>query len=175
MHNTSLLKCFLVSSLFSAFAFPAFAASNNCEALIKDVPGTYKLVKRTMPDGTVLSGPKVQGTTIFTKEGHRVTAVSINTSEDTFSAALQTEYSITGKEFSDTLSALVLQDGKSSAQYKFNQPKATAPVVCNTGTLVVENPPYDPLATLSFTKSGMTASLNKGPEAGAVDEWVRLK
>ena len=155
-------------------ATSAFAAESSCESMIKDIPGTYNLVKRTLTDGTVLSGKNVQGTTIFTNDGRRVTAVAINSGKNKFSASVQTEYSFSSTKFSDALNALVLQEGSAPTVYKFNHPKTSVPIVCDNGKLIIKNPPDDPLSTMTFTKNGMTAVLNKGGDSGSVDVWEKV-
>ncbi|HEV2614732.1 MAG TPA: hypothetical protein VGV92_08505 [Gammaproteobacteria bacterium] len=170
----NILKLAVLGAALSVFTVSAFAENNSCEDIIKNIPGTYTLVKRTMPDGTVYSGKQVQGTTMFAKDGHRVTAVTVDEGKRIFSAAVQTDYSLTSKEFTDTLDALVVQDGSAPLISEHNQPKKSVPVVCEDEKLTIKNPPVDPLSSLTFTKTGMTAVLNKGSDAGAIDEWKKV-
>ena len=168
----SLEHALILSILF--YSSSLFASDQNCESIVNDFPGTYTLVKRTLLDGTVLSGSKVQGTTIFTKNGFRVTAVAIKSDKDTFSVAVQTRYSLSSTQFSDKLTALVLQEGTSPIVYQFDHPKSSVPVVCKKGELIINNPPNDPLSTLIFTQTSMTAVLNKGADSGAVGVWKKV-
>ena len=157
------------------FSTAAFATTDNCGTLIKDVPGTYTLVKRIMPNGTTLSGSNVQGVTIFSPDGYRVTTVAIDAGNTIFSAGAQTKYSFTSTSFSDKLIALTLFEGTGKPILKFNQSKATVPITCSNGKLTIQNPPVDPLSSLTFTKTGMTAILNKGANTGATDVWKKIK
>ncbi len=166
---------FLLGVIGLTFTLPSFAASENCNTLIKNIPGTYTLVKRTLSDGTTLSGSNVQGTTIFSPNGYRVTTVAIDKKNKIFSAGLQTKYSFTTTSFSDKLIGLTLFDGKGQPMMKFNQSKASVPITCSNGTLTIQNPPNDPLSSLAFTKTGMTAILNKGSDTGATDIWKKIK
>jgi hypothetical protein len=156
----------------------------NCKNILNNFAGSYLLVKRTLPNGHILSGSEVQGTLTFTKDGHRGLAVSIHNTTDNkfpefFSASVQSDYSINSSTFTDRLRSMVLHIGQptETVKYNFGGSAKTATVICDKGNLLINNPPYDPVEKIVITKKGMSATLaaQAKPLAGAVDEWVRVK
>jgi hypothetical protein len=166
-----------LSSFFCSTA--VFAADNSCEKIVNDFPGTYKLVKRTMPDGTVLKGSEAQGTLVYTKEGRNAVTISIhNPQNDTYDMiAFQSHYSISPTVFTNKIITMAGQYGKSNSpvKYMFDQSKLSSPVTCKNGTLDIQHPAEYPLADLKITDSRLTAYHNNSDEPkGAIDEWIRI-
>lgn len=175
MRKTVLLG--LVFLFFSASAF-ATKTINNCDSLLKNFPGTYKLTKRTLPNGSVLSGSDVQGTLAFTNDGYRVLAIAIHNSrtDENNAISLQSRYTLSSNKFTDKLDAFTMQKGKPTdpVLYVFDKSKKSSPVTCENGVLDIQNPPYDPLSDLKFTGTKLTAIVDRGPLKGIVDEWKRI-
>ncbi|HEV2614733.1 MAG TPA: hypothetical protein VGV92_08510 [Gammaproteobacteria bacterium] len=156
-----------------------FAESNNCEQIIKNFPGTYTMVKRTLSDGTVLKGSQVQGTLLYGKDGYSSVTITVRDAKNgTYDmAALQTDYSISSTTFTNKLKAMALQFGKptSPVKYTFDGSKLSSPVVCDNGTLDLKNPADYPLSDLRITAAGILTAIHSDPELkGAIDEWKRI-
>ncbi|HEV2614731.1 MAG TPA: hypothetical protein VGV92_08500 [Gammaproteobacteria bacterium] len=149
----------------------------NASQLIKDFPGIYKLVQRTLPNGKVLKGHDVQGTAVFTKDGHSAINICVhNPAEENYHMlAYQSEYSLSEHEFTNALNAMASQFGKPTepVQYTFNQPKKSSTVVVENGNPVIKNPAYYPLSEFIITSSGFTTH-RAGNLKGVVDEWKKI-
>lgn len=171
-------KLFVLSGIALFFSSSVFAADNNCESIIKNFPGTYSLIKRTLSNGTVLKGPQAQGTLIYTKDDASAVTISVyNPAEKIYDmVALQTEYSLSSTKFTNKIKAMALQNGKPSSvvKYIFDQPKVSSPVTCENGVLDLKNPADYPLTEIKITKSTLTAYHDDTPPKAAVDEWKKI-
>ena len=153
-----------------------------CERLIANfAPATYTLVSRTLPDGTVLQGPRVTGTLSFSESGRRVLALSIDNGDGTFFAAnLQTNYTVSETSFTDQLIALVLQENvpnpnPNPVTYLYDLPEQSATNVrCRDGVLTITGPPYDPVVDIVITEDSFTVRIAAGPGQFVVDRWARI-
>ncbi len=175
------VKLGLLFFITSSFIYSsAFASDNSCGEIIKNFPGTYILAKRTLSDGTVLTGPKVQGTLSFGQQGRSSVAISVhNPKNDSYDmVSLQTHYTISAKRFTNQLIAMALQFGTltSPVHYVFDQPTESSPIVCQNGTLDISHPADYPLSDLKITSQGkMLAYHNDANLNGAIDEWTKIK
>lgn len=171
-------KLFVLSGIALFFSSSAFAADNNCDNLVKHFPGTYKLTKRTLPDGTIITGSNLQGTLTFTEDGYRILAVVVrNPKTDAYNAAsLQSRYTLSPTKFTDKLDAFTMQEGKTTdpTLYTFDKSRKSSTVVCENSILDIQNPPYDPLSNLKFNGKQLFAFADRGPLKGIVDEWKRI-
>lgn len=155
-----------------------------CKEIIRRfAPATYKLLRRVLDDGTVLTGPNVQGTLIYSKKGKRSVTVLIEYPNGLyFNISLQATYSINSTYYTDKQDAFSMQipapqdapctNCGQATIYSFEPVTGTAPVTCVNDTIVINNPPLDPVTQLVFTKNALTAYIR--PEnGGGVDYWVR--
>lgn len=151
------------------------SSSNN--PLLKNFPGIYRLVKRTLPDGKVLKGSNVQGTAVFSKDGHSAINITVhNPADDTYHMlAYQSDFSITDSEFTNTLKALASQYGKSSepVHYSFKQAKKSSPVTIENESVPINQPAHYFLEKLTIIPNGFT-TLRSGPLKGTTDEWEKI-
>jgi hypothetical protein len=151
-----------------------------CQGVLDNfAPSTYVLVSRALPNGKVLSGQHFSGSMSFSKNGYRTLSVAVDNRDGTVqSASNQTQFKISPTEFTDTLTALFFQENVSPDKptaYVFDAVKATLPVSCENGAVVIKAPkggrfPADPITEMRFTTAGLTATL----VGGAVDTWKRV-
>lgn len=137
------------------------------------------LVSRALPNGKSLSGQHFSGSLSFSKNGYRTLSVTVDNRDGTIQAASsQTQFKISPTEFTDTLNALSFQENVSPdkpTSYVFDSVKATLPVTCDGGAIVIKAPkggrfPADPVTEMRFTSNGLTATL----VGGAIDTWKRV-
>ena len=100
-----------------------------------------------------------------------------------FNVGLQATYSISSTSYTDTQDAFSFQAPFSqdppcdecgqATNYSFDPLTGTVPVTCVDGTIVINNPPLDPVFKLVITKNTLTGYVL--PEAGGgVNYWVRV-
>jgi hypothetical protein len=135
-----------------------------------DIEGTWRLVKRVLPDGTVVMPPAVQGmgTAIG---GMRHLNVFWQTPEGkTGSIGLISKYRLTANTYTETMLALVFDDGSGNpVQYNLaGETKRAA--VDRQGGRVSYKLPFDPPSVV-YEGDTLTATL----EGAFVDHWERVK
>ncbi len=139
-------------------------------ALADDLEGTWRLVKRQLPDGTIQTPPTVAG--LYTVvNGQRHLNVFWRTPEGKpGSYGLVSKVRVTWNEYTETLIASVFDDGSGQpVAYNFSGETKSA-VITREGRRASYQPPFDPPLVV-FDGDRLTATL----EGAFVDYWERVK
>jgi hypothetical protein len=144
----------------------AIAAS----AQTPSIEGTYKLLSRKLPDGTMLSPPNIMGLLTYTKSHRNFNIVIKDATGKFYSYSLVSTYKLTATEYSETRLFSILNDqsGGKDIVYDLSEKTESVPVKMEGGRLQFK-PPFDPPA-LVFEGNKMTATL----EGGFVDVWEKV-
>ena len=163
MERFSPVKQRLVYALVLLFSISVFAYADEIE-------GTFRLVKRELPDGTVQTPPTVAGQWTMVN-GYRQINVFWYTPQGkpAMASGLWT-YRITPKEYTETVIYFVRDNG-SGEPLTYNTSGETKSVVMQReGKRIAYKLPFESPSVV-FEENGMTATL-----AGEfVDYWERVK
>jgi hypothetical protein len=134
------------------------------------IEGTYQLVSRTLPNGTVLKPPDIMGLFTYTKTHRNFNIVLKDATGKFNSYSLVSTYKLTATEYSETLLFSILNDqiGGKDIVYDRSGKTQSVPVKMEGGRLQFK-PPFDPPA-LVFEGNKITATL----EGGFVDVWEKV-
>jgi len=154
---------FALATIFAAV--PAAAQSSAIE-------GSWKLVSRTLPDGTTVAGPHLQGLMTFSN-GYRHISVVFQTPDGKFgSFSALAAYTISSTEYRETRLFRVFDDPSSGkgVDYQTSGAMKVEPVN-QRGRQVRINAPFDPVIW-SFEGDTLTAIAVGGEFE---DSWQRVK
>jgi hypothetical protein len=144
----------------------AFSAA----AQTPSIEGTYQLVSRKLPDGTVLKPPAIMGLLTYTKTHRNFNIVIKDATGKFYSYSLVSTYTLTPTEYSETRLFSILNDqvGGKDIVYDLSGKTQSVPVKMEGGRIEFK-PPFDPPA-LVFEGNRMTATL----DGGFVDVWEKV-
>lgn len=94
------------------------------------IQGTYRLVRRELPDGTVQHPPAVKGMITFTREYRNFSVVWKDDQNRYYSECYVARYTLTDKEYSGTSDYLIVNDqiGGKGISYDLSNTTAKSPV-----------------------------------------------
>lgn len=94
------------------------------------IEGTYQLVRRELPDGTVQLPPAVKGMITYTKEFRNFSVVWKDGKGKFYSECYVARYTLTGKEYAETSEYLIVDDqiGGKGISYDLSNTTAKSPV-----------------------------------------------
>ncbi len=135
-----------------------------------EIEGTFRLVKRQLPDGTVQTPPTVAGMWTMVK-GYRQLNVFWHTQEGKpASTSAVSTYRITPHEYTETLIYFVIDDGSGNPMpYNVSGDSKTVVVTRDVGRVMFKLP-FDPPSVV-FEGNKMTATLT----GAFTDYWERVK
>ena len=139
-------------------------------ALADDIEGTWRLVKRQLPDGTIQTPPTVVG--LYTVvNGQRHLNVFWRTPEGKpASVGSVSKVRLTSNDYTETLIASVFDDGSGQpVAYNFSGETKSA-VITREGRRASYQLPFDPPSVV-IDGDRLTATL----EGAFVDYWERVK
>jgi hypothetical protein len=165
----------------SSFPWRLFALSGIlvATALLLPVPasaqapsieGTYTLVSRTLPDGTVFAPPVITGLLTYTKTRRNFNVVFRDASGKFRSFSVVSTYTLTATEYTETPVFSILNDqiGGTGIVYDLSGKTQSVPAKTSGGRIEFK-PPFDP-PSFVFEGNRMTATA-----AGrGVDVWERV-
>ena len=95
-----------------------------------NIEGTYKLVRRELPDGTVQLPPVVKGMLTMTKEMRNFSVVWKDDKGKYYSECYVARYTLTEKEYTETSEYLIVNDqiGGRGISYDLSNTTAKSPV-----------------------------------------------
>ena len=156
------LSCVLIA-LTSLLPLPASAQGPSIE-------GTYRLVSRTLPDGTVLAPPEMMGLFTYTRTHRNFNVVYRDASGRFRSFSVGSTYALTATEYTETLLFSILNDqiGGLGLVYDLAGKTQRVPVKIDGGRIEFKAP-FDP-PTFAFEGTRMIATT---PGRG-VDVWEKV-
>jgi hypothetical protein len=171
MHHHRLFTVLVLSVtlLLSAVAI----ASDQLKATVKgpSIEGTYKLVSRTLPDGTKMASPDIIGLLTFTKTHRNFNIVWKQPDGKKFSLSIVSTYKLTDKDYTETL-LYVLQNDEITGKgltYDFSGQSKTVPISISGGSIKIKFP-FDP-ATVTFSGNKLTGVA----DAMFNDYWEKIQ
>ena len=139
-------------------------------AFADGIEGTWRLIKRELPDGTVQTPPAVVGLGTSTNGLRHLNVFWHTPDGKPASIGVISKIKVTATEYTETLIAFTLDDGSGQpAVYNFSGETRTAPVTTQ-GPRISFKLPFDPPAVV-YEGDKLTATL----EGVFVDYWERLK
>jgi len=153
----------LLVSLMLLFAFATLALADGIE-------GTWSLIKRQLPDGTVQTPPTVVGLGTTTNGLRHLNVFWQTPDGKPASIGVISKIKLTADEYTETLIAFTLDDGSGNpAVYNFSGETRTAAVMREGGRISYKLP-FDPPSVV-YEGDKLTATL----EGEFVDYWERVK
>ena len=139
-------------------------------AVSPDIKGTYKLVSRQLPDGTILKPPQIMGLFTYT-ETHRNFNIVGQDATGKFFRSIAATYTLTPTEYSQTRLFNVGNDAsdRTKVVYDVAEKKSSAPVKMEGGRIEfkLEGEP-----TLVFEGIKLTAT-RRDQQNSFVDVWEK--
>lgn len=157
----SLRGVLVVMGLLYAIAASAQAPS---------IEGTYQLLSRKLPDGTMLSPPELMGLWTYTKSHRNLNIVRKDATGKFTSRSLVSTYKLTGTEYSETLLFHLRTDqiGGKDIVYDLSGKTQSVPVKMEGGRIHFKLP-FEP-PTVVFEGNKITATAG-----GFVDVWEKVQ
>jgi hypothetical protein len=146
------------------------------------IEGTYKLVSRTLPDGTRQFPPDIIGLMTYTKNHRTVNIMWKEPDGKIYALALGSTYTLTPREYSETLLFVIENDQITGAGTNYDlMPRTRTTSVTVDGGRMQFKLPFDP-PTVVFEGNTITATAQSGifsppvpaPE-GRVDMWEKVE
>jgi hypothetical protein len=135
------------------------------------IEGTYQLISRKLPDGTVLKPPDIMGLFTHTKT-HRSFNIVLKDATGKFSSrSAVSTYKLTATEYSETVLFSIVNDqiGGKDIVYDLSSQTRSVPVTVEGGRIQFKSPFTPP--TLVFEGNKITATA----EGGFVDVWEKVQ
>lgn len=136
-----------------------------------EVLGSYQLVRRDLPDGTVLTPPAIVGFMTYTGKYRNFHLYQPGAADTRSSVSMLATYSIAGNEYSETALYEVLNNLPERSGLAYNVPGATftTPILRRGQMIEFRDGEAGPILTIG--RDSMVATL-----AGTfVDRWVRVE
>lgn len=160
-------QCWALSGVLVGMVL-LFAIAASAQA--PSVEGTYQLISRKLPDGTVLKPPDIMGLQTYTKS-HRSFNIVLKDATGKFSSrSAVSTYKLTATEYSQTLLFSIVHDqmGGKEIVYDLSGKTQSVPVTMEGGRIQFKSPFTPP--TMVFEGNKITATA----EGGFVDVWEKV-
>jgi hypothetical protein len=134
------------------------------------IEGTYQLVSRQLPDGTMQRPPAIMGLLTYTKDYRNFNILWKDAAGKFFSYSIVSTYKLTPTQYSETLLFSILNDqiGGKEISYELSGQTRSAPVTVQ-GRRIQFQPPFDPPA---FVFEGV--KLTATAEGRFADVWEKV-
>ena len=146
----------------------AIAAS----AQTPSIEGTYKLISRQLPDGTMLRPPEIIGLCTFTKSHRNFNFVRKDATGKFASRSMVSTYKLTATEYSETLLFSIVnnQIGGKDIVYDLSGQTRSAPVTVEGGRIQFKLP-FESLISVVVEGNKITVTT----ATGNVDVWEKVQ
>jgi hypothetical protein len=146
-----------------------FALSASARA--PSIEGTYKLLSRKLPDGTMLSPPDIMGLFTYTKTHRNFNIVRKDATGKFASRSMVSTYKLTATEYSETLLFSIVnnQIGGKDIVYDLSGQTRSAPVTVEGGRIQIKLP-FESVSVV-FEGNKITATTAEGN----VDVWEKVQ
>jgi hypothetical protein len=140
------------------------------------IEGTYQLVRRELPDGTVQSPPTLKGMITYTKEFRNFSIVWEDDKGKFYSECYVARYTLTDVEYAETSEYLIVDDqiGGKGISYDLSNTTAKSPVSFDGGRIRFALPqPFEkvPAITVEFDGANLKAT---GKDLFFIDYWEKV-
>ena len=154
----------VLSGMVLLFAIAASAQAQSIE-------GTYKLISRQLPDGTMLRPPDIMGLFTYTKTHRNFNVIWKDAQGKFFSYSIVSTYKLTPAEYSETILFSILNDqiGGKEIVYDLSGKTQSVPVKMEGGRIQFKFP-FDPPSGV-FEGNKLTATA----EGRFVDFWEKVQ
>ena len=117
-----------------------FAIAASAQA--PSIEGTYKLISRKLPDGTIQRPPEVMGLLTFTKSHRNFNVLWKDATGKFYSTSVVSTYKLTATEYSETLLFSIVNDqiGGKEIVYNLSGQTRSAPVTMEGGRIQCKFP-----------------------------------
>jgi hypothetical protein len=122
------------------------------------IEGTYQLVRRELPDGTVQLFPAVKGMVTFTKEFRNFNVVWKDDTGQFYSEGYVARYTLTDKEYTEISEYLMVNDqiGGKGISYELTNNTAKSPVSVDGGRIRFALPqPFEKALSITVEFDGV--------------------
>lgn len=139
------------------------------------IEGTYQLVRRELPDGTVQRPPAVKGMITYTKGFRNFSVVWKDDKNKFYSECYVARYTLTDKEYAETSEYLVVDDqiGGKGISYDLSNNTAKSPVSIDGRRIRFALPqPFE--KALSITVEFDGAALKATGKDLFIDYWEKV-
>jgi hypothetical protein len=160
-------QCWALSGILVVMTF-LFALSASAQTPSSE--GTYQLVSRKLPNGTMLKPPDIMRLFTYTKTHRNFNIVQKDATGKFASYSLVSTYTLTPTEYSETLLFSIRTDqiGGKDIVYDLSGKTPSVPVTIDAGRLQFKLP-FDPPAVV-FEGDKMTATA----EGQFIDVWEKV-
>ena len=157
-------------SLFGVLVGMVLLGTLSAVAQTPSIEGTYQLLSRTLPNGTMLKPPEIMGLWTYTKSHRNFNIVLKDATGKYSSFSLVSTYTLTATEYSETLRFSLFTDqiGGKEPVYDLAGKTQSVPVKMDGGRLHFKLP-FDPPAVV-FEGTKITATA----EGNFVDVWEKV-
>ncbi len=176
VHATPLVLTALVLGITACAPAPEQEEPSSEEALtteqaqVPNIEGTYRLVSRELPDGSIQEPPDVLGLGTFTKQYRSFNIMWTDAEGRRFSMSYIARYSLTPTEYSETSVYRLANDPIAGGlNYDLDGPSGTSAVTVEGGRIQFVLPLYQE-PTVVFEGDRLTASV----EGEFIDNWERV-
>jgi hypothetical protein len=147
-----------------------FAIAASAQA--PSIEGTYQLISRKLPDGTVLKPPDIMGLCTFTKSHRNFNFVRKDATGKFASFSVVSTYKLTATEYSETLLFNIRTDqiGGKDIVYDLSGQTRSTPVTVEGGRIQFKHP-FDPRSFV-FEGNKWTSTAENNAN---VDVWEKVQ
>lgn len=140
------------------------------------IEGTYQLVRRELPDGTMQEPPLVMGMMSFTKEFRNFSVLWYDDQNRFYSECYVARYLLTEREYTETSQYLIVHDqiGGKDISYDLSRNTESSPV-SRIGTYLTFDLPQAFEKALSITVEFRGDDLTATGKGLFVDHWKRVE
>ena len=139
------------------------------------IEGSYQLVRRELPDGTVQFPPDLKGMITYTREFRNFSVVWKDDEGKFYSGCYVARYTLTDQEYTETSEYLIVNDqiGGKGISYDLSNSTASSPVTCDNGRICFAAPhPFE--KELSITLEFDGAELKANGKDLFIDYWEKV-
>lgn len=162
---------FAIAAMTAAIATLSFAGEPKNSGKAPNLEGSYKLIMRRLPDGSMHTAPEINGLLTFTKTHKNLNIVWKDAQGKLHSHAVMSTYKLTATDYSETILFGVENDaaGAQKTNYDLSGQSRSVPLVANGNHLEFQLP-FDH-AKMAFDENWITTKT----EGKFTDYWERVE
>ncbi len=160
-----------VAAILAAVAISTVVTNSQDSAVgaVPSLEGTYMLISRDLPDGSVLKPPAVGGLLTFTKKYRNFNIFWKDAQGNPVSISYMASYNITAEKYTENCLYYMENNKGEGLKYNLEAMTASAPVMPADNGFAIKFPLWGE-PTVTFSADKLTAVL----EGAFTDHWVRV-